>query len=114
MTTLLIAGDDPLALASLHGWLSRTPEVTRHGRLQEIAGTGTGTMDDTLAVIALVISGVSALTDVLGACQAWRDNRTRPPATTITIGDGSVDLSDPEAVRKLRELLSGEEHGPAA
>ncbi len=114
MSTLLITDADPLALASLHAWLSRTPEVTRHGRLQEVSGTATDTMDDTLAVIALVISGVSALTDVLGACQAWHENRTRPPSTTVTIGDVTVELSDPEAVRKLRELFPGEEHGPAA
>ncbi|GIE86223.1 effector-associated constant component EACC1 [Actinoplanes regularis] len=114
MSTLLIADDDPLALASLHRWLSRTPEVTRHGDLREIAGARTDTMDDTIAVIALVVSGVSALTDVLGACQAWHGNRTRPPATTVTIGDVTVDLSDPEVVRKLRELFPGEEHGPAA
>lgn len=89
--TIRIASDDPLALASLHAWLLRSPEVTRHGLPELGAGAEDEYMADAVAVIALVVSSVSALADILSAYRAWRETRAEPPVITIAIdltGDG--------------------------
>jgi membrane-associated two-gene conflict system component 1 (EACC1) len=101
MTELTIsAPDDGPGLVSLHSWLLRSPELTRHSTVRMMAGRGGGSMG-AVETIGVVVSSATAIGSLLVAYRAWRDARVKPPAMTITINQFIVPMDDPSAEEKL-------------
>jgi Effector Associated Constant Component 1 len=111
MTELMIsAPDDGPSLTSLHSWLLRTPEVSRHCTVRMVAGRGGESMGP-VETVGVVVSSATAIGSLLVAYRAWRDARAKPPAMTITINQFIVSLDDPSAEEKLiAELPDQSEH----